>query len=222
MNIEQEGKAKKFIDQVEHVTFSGKYAQMKKQPVLYVTERCVFALYDTGMELIEIAPGVDLERDILALMDFAPIIKDSPSLMDVRIFRPEPMGLKDDLLTLTLAERLTYDAEENLFFVNFEGFAVRTRQEVEDIKDAVEKIVAPLNQKVYTIVNYDNFTILPDIVDEYTDMVKYLVDNFYSGVTRYTTSTFLRMKLGDALKKRDVAPHIYESGEEARTALGKE
>ena len=86
----------------------------------------------------------------------------------------------------------------------------------------MEKIVAPVNQKVYTIVNYDNFTILPDIVDAYTDMVKYLVNNFYSGVTRYTTSTFLRLKLGDALKKRDVAPHIYESGEEARRALKKE
>ena len=219
VNIDQEGKAKKFLDQVEHVTFSGKYAQTKKQPVLYITERCVFALNDTGMELVEIAPGVDLEKDILALMDFKPIIKDSLRLMDARIFRPEPMGLKEDLLTLTLAERLTYDAEENLFFVNFEGYAVKTLQQVEEIKNAVEKIVAPLNQKVYTIVNYDNFTILPDIVDEYTDMVKHLVDNFYSGVTRYTTSTFLRMKLGDALKKREVAPHIYESGEEARRAL---
>ena len=139
--------------------------------------------------------------------------------MDARIFRPEPMGLKADLLTLTLAERLTYDAEENLFFVNFEGYAVKTLQQVEDIKNAVEKIVAPLHQKVYTIVNYDNFTILPDIVDEYTDMVKHLVDNFYSGVTRYTTSTFLRMKLGDALKKREVAPHIYESRQEAQEAL---
>jgi propionate CoA-transferase len=222
LNVKQEGKAKKFVDQVEHVTFSGKYAQMKKQPVLYLTERCVFALNDEGMELIEIAPGVDLEKDILALMDFQPLVKASPRLMDGRIFRPEPMGLKDDLLTLTLEERLTYDAAENLFFVNFEGFAVQTREEVEDIKNAVEKIVAQLNQKVYTIVNYDNFTILPDIVDEYTDMVKHLVDNYYSGVTRYTTSTFLRMKLGDALKKRDVAPHIYESGEEARRALGKE
>jgi propionate CoA-transferase len=219
VNIEQEGTAKKFLDQVEHVTFSGKYAQRKKQPVLYITERCVFTLTATGMELVEIAPGVDLEKDILALMDFRPIINGSPRLMDARIFRPEPMGLKEDLLTLTLEERLTYDAGENLFFVNFEGYAVKTSQQVEDIKIAVEKIVAPLNQKVYTIVNYDNFTILPDIVDKYTDMVKHLVDNYYSGVTRYTTSAFLRMKLGDALKKRDVAPHIYESGDEARKVL---
>jgi len=219
IHIAQEGKAKKFVDQVEHVTFSGKYARMKNQPVRYVTERCVFELNEQGMELVEIAPGIDLEKDILALMDFTPVIKGSPRLMDARIFRPEPMGLKDDLLTLSLDERLTYDPEENLFFVNFEGFAVKTTQEVQDIKKAVEKIVAPLGKKVYTIVNYDNFTILPDIVDEYTDMVKYLVDTYYSGVTRYTTSAFLRMKLGDALKKRDVAPHIYESRTEAQRRL---
>jgi propionate CoA-transferase len=89
------------------------------------------------------------------------------------------------------------------------------------VKEAVEKIVAPLGKKVYTIVNYDNFAILPDMIDEYTETVKYLVDHYYSGVSRYTTSTFLRMKLGDALKKRDVAPYIFESSEEAKRALGK-
>ncbi|MGD9040463.1 MAG: acyl CoA:acetate/3-ketoacid CoA transferase [Desulfobacteraceae bacterium] len=221
LSIAQEGKVKKFLDQVEHVTFSGKYAKMKNQPVLYVTERCVFSLTHEGMELLEIAPGVDLERDILPLMEFDPVIKGEPRLMDERIFRPEPMGLKDHLLALTLEERLTYDPEENLFFVNFEGFAVRSSQDVQDVKEAVEKIVAPLGKKVYTIVNYDNFTILPEMIDEYTETVKYLVENYYSGVSRYTTSTFLRMKLGDALKKRDVAPYIFESSEEAKRALGK-
>ncbi|MDX1707286.1 MAG: acyl CoA:acetate/3-ketoacid CoA transferase, partial [Desulfobacterales bacterium] len=221
LKILQEGNVKKFIDQVEHVTFSGKYALEKKQPVLYITERCVFALSDEGMALIEIAPGVDLEKDIVSQMDFKPIIKQQPGLMDERIFRAAAMNLKADLLTLTLEERLTYDPAENLFFVNFEGYAVQSSQDVQAVKEAVERIVAPLGQKVYTIVNYDNFTILPDIVDEYTDMVKHLVDHYYSGVTRYTTSTFLRMKLGDALQKRDVAPHIYESSQEAQQALGK-
>ncbi|MGD8948673.1 MAG: acyl CoA:acetate/3-ketoacid CoA transferase, partial [Desulfobacterales bacterium] len=93
INIEQEGKTKKFVDQVEHVTFSGKYARIKNQPVLYVTERCVFKLNEQGMEIVEIAPGIDLEKDILALMDFTPAIKGSPRLMDARIFKPEPMGL---------------------------------------------------------------------------------------------------------------------------------
>ena len=222
LRIVQEGKVKKFVKQVEHVTFSGKYAKMKNQPVLYVTERCVFTLTQEGMELIEIAPGVDLEKDILSKMVFKPIIREPIRLMDERIFKPELMGLKDELLTLHLEDRLIYDPIENLFFVNFEGFSVKTSQEVKDIKEAVINILAPLGKKVYTIVNYDNFTLLPDVVDEYTDMVKYLVDHYYSGVTRYTTSTFLRMKLGNALKHRNLAPHIYESSKEARKALGKE
>ena len=222
LKITKEGRVKKFIDQVEHVTFSGKYALEKQQPVIYITERCVFALTDDGVELIEIAPGVDLTKDILAQMDFEPIMKDDPSLMDARIFRSGLMGLKEDLLTLTLEERLTYDPRENLFFVNFEGYSIKTSPDVHNVKAAVERIVAPLGKRVFTIVNYDNFSILPEVVDEYTDMVKYLVDQYYSGVTRYTTSTFLRMKLGDALKRRDVAPHIYESSDEARQALKTE
>jgi len=219
LRIVQEGKVKKFVDRVEHITFSGKYATMKKQPILYVTERCVFQLTREGMELVEIAPGIDLELDILSQMAFRPNIKDPPRLMDARIFEPGPMGLKDDLLSLSIEERLIYHPEENLFFVNFEGFSVKTHQDVQDIKEAVERILVPLRKKTYTIVNYDHFTIFPDILDEYTDMVKYLVERFYTGVTRYTTSTFLRMKLGDALEKRDVAPHIFESSKEARRAL---
>ncbi|MGA9237226.1 MAG: acyl CoA:acetate/3-ketoacid CoA transferase, partial [Desulfobacterales bacterium] len=191
MQILQEGKMKKFIDQVEHVTFSGAYARQKGQPVLYVTERCVFALTEAGMKLVEIAPGVDLEKDILSLMDFNPIIDGTPRLMDARIFRTEPMGLKDDLLTLRLEDRLTYDPRENLIFVNFEGFSVNSHALVEQIRAAVEQVLKPVGRKVYTIVNYDNFSILPELVDEYTDMVKYLVDHYYTGVTRYTTSTFL-------------------------------
>jgi propionate CoA-transferase len=129
------------------------------------------------------------------------------------------MGLMDDLLSLPLEERLTYDPRENLFFVNFERLAVKTMDDVERIRAAVERILAPLPAKVYTIVNYDHFSIAPEIVDAYTDMVKVLVDRYYFATTRYTTSTFLRMKLGDALARRDVAPHIYESREEARRVL---
>ena len=223
LRIEKEGKIKKFIDRVEHVTFSGTYARRKGQPVLYITERCVFSLTREGMELIEIAPGIDPEKDILAWMDFKPIVKkDSLPLMDERIFREEPMGLREHLLTLHLEDRLTYDPAENIFFVNFEGYTVKSTLQVQEIKEAVERILIPLNKKVYTVVNYDNFAILPDLVEEYTEMVKFLVNNYYSEVTRYTTSTFLRMKLGDAMQKRNLAPHIYESSAEARKALGKE
>jgi len=90
--IKQEGKSKKLVTQVEQVTFSGKYAQETNQKILYVTERAVFKLTPAGVELIEIAPGVDLEKDILQQMEFTPIIGDY-KLMDERIFRPEKMGI---------------------------------------------------------------------------------------------------------------------------------
>jgi propionate CoA-transferase len=78
---------------VEHRTFSGPVAFSQGQRVLYITERCVFRLVKDGLELIEIAPGVDLDRDILAHMDFKPAIAGDLKLMDSAIFRPEPMGL---------------------------------------------------------------------------------------------------------------------------------
>lgn len=96
--IKTEGKEKKFVKTVEHRTFSGKVAVQNKKPVFYVTERCVFQLTEKGMELIEVAPGIDIERDILAQMDFKPIIDKEPTLMDKRIFMTKPMGLRSSFI----------------------------------------------------------------------------------------------------------------------------
>ncbi|MBS0353108.1 MAG: malonate decarboxylase subunit alpha [Proteobacteria bacterium] len=92
VTVVQEGGHSKFLEQVEQITFSGRYAQGIRQPVLYVTERAVFRLTEEGMELVEIAPGIDLERDVLAHMRFRPIIRDL-TLMDAEIFKPEWGGL---------------------------------------------------------------------------------------------------------------------------------
>lgn len=94
LTILQEGSAKKFLKKVGHVTFSGEYAQEVGQPVLYITERAVFELRKDGLHLIEIAPGIDLEKDILAHMDFTPKMDTPPKLMDARLFMDKPMGLK--------------------------------------------------------------------------------------------------------------------------------
>jgi propionate CoA-transferase len=217
--IVQEGKIRKFVGQVEHVTFSGAYALKIGQPVLYITERCVFSLTTKGMRLIEVAPGVDIERDILAHMDFTPVIEGDPDEMDGRIFGEEPMGLKDELLTLPLNERYSYNAEENLFFVNFEGMTVNRPETIDAIRQTVEQMLVPLNRKVYAIINYDNFSISEELIDRYSDMVAALVARFYLGVTRYTTSTFVRKKLGQALESHEVSAHIYDSRAEARRAL---
>ena len=219
LKIIKEGPHKKLINQVEHVTFSGKTAVMTNQPVLYVTERCVFRLTPEGMELTEIAPGVDLQKDILDMMNFKPIIKNHPVLMDKRIFRPEPMGLKDQLIDIPMDDRMTYNPDDNVFFVNFEGLSVRSSAQIADIRARVDRMLGPLGKKVYTIVNYDNFSIPTELEDEYINMVKYVVEKYYLRTTRYTTSAFLRMKLGDALEKRDVPAYIFESPAEAKSAL---
>lgn len=221
LSIVQEGKVRKFVEQVEHVTFSGAYAVKKRQPVVYITERCVFVLTGAGMELIEIAPGVDLEKHILSQMAFEPIVSQPPALMDIRIFQEPAMNLKSDLMSVPLSERLAYDPDENLFFINFEGLVIRSHETIEQIEAAVTDKLSALGKKVYTIVNYDNFEISPELVDDYTAMVKRVVNRYYTGVTRYTTSAFMRMKIGDALNSRGVAPHIYESRDEAHTALEK-
>jgi propionate CoA-transferase len=214
--IRREGNCRKFVDEVEHRTFSGHYAVERGQTVLYITERCVFELTDKGLALIEIAPGVDIERDIVSQMDFRPITEIPPRQMDERIFRDTPMGLRKILLRLDLSERFSYDAEKNLFFINFEGHEVSNISDVEAIRNEVAKQLKVARVKPHAIVNYDNFSIRPSLLDAYSEMVTGLVHHYYDGVTRYTTSSFLRMKLGDALKERGVAPYIYESPEEAR------
>lgn len=86
--------AKKFVKKVSQITFSGKYASLQKKEVYYITERCVFKLVEEGLELIEIAPGVDLEKDIFDKMDFKPLIAKDLRTMPEFIFWDKPMGLE--------------------------------------------------------------------------------------------------------------------------------
>ena len=218
--ILEDGKHQKFVKEVEHRTFSGPQAAKWGKSVLYITERCVFELTAEGIELTEIAPGVDLQKDILDKMDFMPIIQGEPSLMDARIFTDEPMNIRADMLSMPMAERLSYDAGKNLFFGNFAGLAVRSAADIDQIVAAVEQALAPIGHKVNAIVNYDRFSILPELVDAYIAAVKGIMDKHYHGVTRYTSSTFLRMKLGEAMTKQQIEPQIFESADEAESHLG--
>ncbi len=211
--------APKLVQSVEHRTFSGREAWRRGQGVLYVTDVAVFGLHERGIELLEVAPGLDVERDVLAKMGFAPVIEREPARMDAAIFDAAPMGLRARLLLMPLADRFTYDAASRTFFINFERLAIRTRDDVEAVRAEVERHLAPLGHKVYGVVNYDHFVLDAEVQDDWAAMVRELVDHFYLDVTRYTTSGFLRAKLGPALAARGVAPHIFETAGEARRAL---
>lgn len=94
LHIEQEGKISKFVPKVSHVTFSGSRAAKEGRDITYVTERCVIKLTGSGLTVVEIAPGVDLERDILAKAGMPLVVADDIKLMDERLFRPERLGLE--------------------------------------------------------------------------------------------------------------------------------
>ena len=218
LRIVREGRDRKFIGAVQQITFNGRYAAERGQPVLYVTERCVFTLRAEELELTEVAPGIDIERDILALMDFRPIV-NAPRAMDERIFIDATMQLSDVLLQLELTERVAYDAARQTLFVNLENMHIATRDDVDRIRRAVEERCEPLGHKVDVVVNYDNCRIEARVADTHAAMIRYLDLHYYRSASRYSTSAFLRAKLGEALSRRSVAPHIFETVDDAHAFL---
>ncbi len=213
--IRKEGRFSKFVDKVGQITFSGALAAEAGKEVYYVTERCVFRLTPAGLELIELAPGIDLENDVLARIPFAPAVNDLKP-MDAAIFRDEPMGLRERMVDIRIEDRLSYDPETNTIFMNYAGMRVRTEDDLERIRDAVDGILGPLGKRVYSIVNYDHFEADDAVIDKYMDLVRYVETKYYIKVSRYTTSGFMRLKLGKELAKRKVSSHVFESQAEAR------
>ncbi len=221
LRILQEGRAKKFVQKVEQITFSGTYAAMRSQPVLYVTERCVFQLTLEGLELVEVAPGIDVERDILAHMDFEPVIK-LPIEMNSRIFRDEPMDLLAELTNRNLNERVSYDAERNILFVNLEGWSVRKKSDIADLQALLVQACEKAGKLVNAVVNQDSCRIADDLHDDFFEMVDLMLKRYYATTSRYTTSAFMRLKMQNDISHRGQLPHIFESGNEAHAALTSE
>lgn len=199
LSILAEGTKRKFVRQVEHRTFSGREARRRGQRVLYVTERCVFRLADGGLELIEIAPGIDLQRDVLAHMDFVPAIAPDLPLMSAALFGEAAMGLRERLLSKPLSARYQLDLAHRMLFIDFEGLNIDSREAIAAIERYVAQLLGPVvtkpEERLAAVVTYDNFSILPGLVDEYSEMVTRLTERFYSRVTRYGTGGFLKARL---------------------------
>jgi propionate CoA-transferase len=218
MRIEQEGKHRKFVEHVGQITFSAATALARSQEVLYVTERCVFRLTDRGLRVTEVAPGIDLERDILKLLPFKPVV-DNPTRMDAAIFRPASMRLRDRMLDIRIDDRLSYDAETNTIFMNYAGMRVRTEADIKTILAAVDRVLEPLGKRVNSVVNYDRFVVEDDALEAYMEAVRYVEQKYYLKVTRYTNSGFMRLKLGKELETRKLSSRVFESADEAKRHL---
>ena len=130
-----------------------------------------------GLALIEVAPGIDVARDIRAHMDFEPIIGEY-GIMDPRIFGGGPMDLEAELLNLSLPERATYDAGRSILFLNFEGMYVRVADDVKAIWDICGQRCRAAGRRVGAVVNYDRFRINREMYDAYAEMDRYFLAHY--------------------------------------------
>ena len=139
--------------------------------------------------------------------------------MDARIFTSGPMGLRQELLGIPFEERFTYDASKKIFFINLEGLSIRQEGDILDIVNAVEKRLNGISHKVAAIFNYDRLDITPEIADRCAEALKLVAENYFSGITGYTSSTFLRAKLSDTLKIHAINLQLYETLNDATKHL---
>jgi len=211
LRIVREGKAPKFVERVGQITFSGDYATRIGQEVLYVTERCVFRLENGGLVLTEVAPGIDVERDILARLPFRPAVR-GPAPMDPVVFRRAAMALRERMLDTRMEDRLSYDAATNTVYMNYAGLRVRSSEDLRAIANAVDALLSPLGHRVHSIVNYERFSCDDEVFDEYADLVKRVEQTYYLSVKRYTSGAFLRHKLGTELAKRNLTAEVLDPG----------
>ena len=202
LTILKEGKSKKFVKNVQQITFSGSLAAERKQPVLYVTERCVFKVIPKGLELIEVAPGIDIERDILAHMDFTPIMNDV-KLMDKRIFHVNPMDLQGDSINAPIENRIKLNDDKTTLEINFREFAINTKEELLFLEKRIINLCESAKGKVDMTAWYDGFSINPELDELFSEAMVALETKYYNSATRYTRDPFIRLKFDAQLAKRE-------------------
>ena len=220
LRIRRDGTVPKFVDEVAHITFNGERSHAAGQSVLYITERCVLRRGDRGLELIEIAPGVDLERDVLARMGFRPQIAPDLREMDAAIFAEAPLGL-GERSPLTLDERVDYRADDDLVFINFEGLTLDTLEDAEELAAFLGRRLHRFGRRVNLIVNYDNFELGRAAAPRFFEMVREHDRRYFLSSTRYSTDAFLRRTLARRFGDAGLPRAMYRSFEEAAHALAE-
>lgn len=218
LRIVREGRTSKFVERVAQVTFNGPAAAAQGKDVLFVTERCVFRLTDRGLALVEIAPGIEAEQDILRLLPFRPLV-EGVTAMAAGLFESKPLGLRDRMLDIHIDQRLSYDPNTNTVFMDYAGMRVRSDEDIGAIVAAVDRLLGPLGKRVNSIVNYEGFSVDDDAMEAYMDAVRYVEKTYYLKVSRFTNSGFLRLKLGKELGRREVSTRVFQTRHEAERNL---
>jgi propionate CoA-transferase len=106
-----------------------------------------------------------------------------------------------------------------VLFIDFAGLAIKGEQDLRDISAAVEAVCAPLGRRIRAVVDYDGFSVPAHLADAYAGLVRDLTGRYYERVTRYTSSAFLRLKLGASLAAHEVDPELFDTQRRALESL---
>ena len=208
LKIKAEGSVKKFVPAVFEKTFSGDEAVRRGQTVYYVTERAVFrrSAKHPVLELVEIAPGIDLQKDVLDQVDFQPVLSKNLKTMDPRIFKTETMHIRSALFG-SLVDRHFYHEEDHTVFLELFGITIDTEEDIKWFVDGVVFLLEPLVAKkgpITMVANYDGFDIRDSLEEKFSEALKPIAEKYYKSVTRYAGGrAFKRAKLGKQLKIDD-------------------
>jgi propionate CoA-transferase len=217
LTIRHEGAVHKLVADVEHVTFSGRQAYATGQSVLYITERCVLRLVEGGLELVELAPGVDLARDVLDNMGFEPRIADDLVEMDPALFGDAKLGLHDR--SSVIVERcLQLRERDNLAVIDLGGLRVRTVDQARQVAGFLDGRLREIGHPVHMVVGYDNVDLDPALAGDFMDMLRDNERLYGLRCARYCSDAFLRRSL-QSLTRMPADQRMHRSFQDAAAAV---
>jgi len=218
LQIRRDGTVSKFVEEVGQITFSGERARTTGQSVLYITERCVLRLAEDGLELIEVAPGLDLDRDVLALMAFRPRIGADLREMDAAIFTDGPLGLAERSRP-SAEDCVKLQADEDLVLIRLEGLTLETAEEAEVLAGELKAQLDRFGGRAEAIVCLDDFELLAPAAPRFFEMVREHEHRYFAACARYATNPYVRRVLGVAFAQAGLSSQMYDSFDQAAAAL---
>lgn len=205
LSIATEGKVRKFVPDVFEKTFSGTEAVRRGQKVFYVTERAVFrrTAAHPVLELIEIAPGIDLQKDVLDQMNFQPVISPDLKLMDGRIFRDAKMNVTAELFG-SFQDRATYHPDTHMVYLDLFGIILTSEDDINWFFSSLRRILDPFlergdGRKFDITINYDGFDCRKGLEDLYAKNALRIEEKYFKSVKRYAGAAFHRARLAQLI-----------------------
>jgi len=183
----------KLVTQVGQITFSGDYARQRGQRVLYITERAVFEMGSEGLTLREVAPGIELQRDVLERLPFDVRLHPQLKVMDLALFRPQRIDLTR-LGCRPTSERVRYDPEGQTLYLDLEGMEFHHAHEVA-LFEAELLANFQFSGKVKAVVNYDRFYLAPAAAAAWWDLVQRNQQKYFSESRRLTRSRLFQRRM---------------------------